>query len=84
MTVEVSPPSADTGDQGLDGELRLQFARPLGQHRFLVLTKRSHLSYPLVDGLLGRLREFKKPWVLFAPYVALPWDAISPSITPAS
>ncbi|MBI5544616.1 MAG: hypothetical protein HY901_12055 [Deltaproteobacteria bacterium] len=72
LAVEFTPPRPDKGDQGLDGELKLGFARPLGQHRFLVQTKRSHLSYPLVDGLLGRLREFKKPWVLFAPYVAPP------------
>jgi len=66
-------PSNETKDRlGFDGELQVAFARPVGSRRYLVQVKRTHLSYALVDGLLGKLREVQKPWVLFAPHVAPP------------
>ena len=73
ITVEFSLPSASKRKQGpFDGELRVKLARPRGHHHYLVQAKRTHLSYALVDGLLGRLREVEMPWVLFAPNIATP------------
>ena len=40
--------------------------------RLLVETKRTHLSYALVDGVVGHFAKAKRPWILCAPYVAPP------------
>jgi hypothetical protein len=45
-----------------DGELLVRMAHQHAKHRFLVQVKRTHLSYAVVDCLLGKLSEVESPW----------------------
>ena len=69
IKVQYTPLGA-AGDTGHDGELRLGLSGRQPGARYLVSEKRTHLSYALVDGLLGGIRRAKAPCVIFAPHVA--------------
>jgi hypothetical protein len=74
MEIEVvsSPPTVRRADQGkgADAVIAIRAPRSKTPVRFLVEVKRTHLSYALVDGVIGRHAATKQPWLLCAPYVA--------------
>jgi len=42
-------------------------------HELLVVVTRTHLTRPLVDGILGQAAQFPdRPWILFAPHIGRP------------
>lgn len=56
--------------RGEGADVILRITMPRGTHELLAEVKRTHLTYALVDGVLAQTRQaFRRPWILFAPYV---------------
>ncbi|MBK7395006.1 MAG: hypothetical protein IPJ34_01560 [Myxococcales bacterium] len=77
LSIDVTVQPRTRGGEPASGDAVLVIRRPKlrAATRFLVETKTTHLSYALVDGVLGRYAKLTKPWLLCAPYVAPPMAA---------
>jgi hypothetical protein len=69
----VEPPAPKAAAQAADAVLRIRFGSGRSE-RFLVETKRTHLSYALASGIIAQVKakDTRDNWVLFAPYVPGP------------